>query len=198
MAMPNPTRQQGDLDPIVEGMACLALASRYEYTPVDSLSGEIRLLTIHAGEYPAPVEVSLRSAYRLSNCVWAMSDDEELDSPTAPPLPHLTPPTYEALSYACANPADTVTIQIGRRTGPGPATDDNGYKNNILVIHRDLSLALPSLRRPSEDRVIWVDAICINQLDEEERALQFQFMADVFCEAKYVICWLGPKNWIVL
>ncbi|KAH7401032.1 heterokaryon incompatibility protein-domain-containing protein [Phaeosphaeria sp. MPI-PUGE-AT-0046c] len=38
---------------------------------------------------------------------------------------------------------------------------------------------------------IWVDAVCINQTDDEEKSIQVQRMGDIFANATEVLCWLG-------
>ncbi|KAK4120457.1 hypothetical protein N657DRAFT_648950 [Parathielavia appendiculata] len=42
--------------------------------------------------------------------------------------------------------------------------------------------------------VIWIDAICINQNDMEERALQVRIMDKVYSKAAYTIIWLGRSD----
>ena len=39
--------------------------------------------------------------------------------------------------------------------------------------------------------MLWIDAICINQGDEDEKAQQIQFMPMIYGQASQVIVWLG-------
>lgn len=39
--------------------------------------------------------------------------------------------------------------------------------------------------------MIWIDALCINQDDDEEKGIQVQMMDRIFQEAKRVAVWLG-------
>jgi hypothetical protein len=59
-------------------------------------------------------------------------------------------------------------------------------------VTQELHSALKTLR-PSNapPRIIWVDAICTNQLDYSERAIQVKQMREIYCEADRVIVWLG-------
>lgn len=41
---------------------------------------------------------------------------------------------------------------------------------------------------------IWIDAVCINQHDLDERAQQVAFMKDIYSSAKHVFSWLGPPK----
>ena len=43
-------------------------------------------------------------------------------------------------------------------------------------------------------RVLWIDYLCIDQSDVEERSLQVRIMGDVFSRAARVIIWLGEET----
>jgi hypothetical protein len=51
--------------------------------------------------------------------------------------------------------------------------------------------ALLRLRYGLVERVLWVDAICINQENKREKEQQIQNMARVYGQADHVIVWLG-------
>lgn len=55
----------------------------------------------------------------------------------------------------------------------------------------NLREALERLRDPVLERVIWIDAICINQGDTEEKSRQVQVMSMVYAKAIRVVVWLG-------
>jgi hypothetical protein len=48
--------------------------------------------------------------------------------------------------------------------------------------------------RCSDDRTLWIDAICIDQENENERKQQVQLMQWIFGSAKRVIAWLGTAT----
>ncbi|KAK5163884.1 uncharacterized protein LTR77_010278 [Saxophila tyrrhenica] len=56
----------------------------------------------------------------------------------------------------------------------------------------NLASALLQLRVPSEDRVLWVDAVCINQSDIQEKSEQVSFMDTIYQRCETVRIWLGP------
>ncbi|KAM0240122.1 hypothetical protein ACHAP5_008097 [Fusarium lateritium] len=60
-----------------------------------------------------------------------------------------------------------------------------------MQIASNLHQALLHLRHPRRTRILWVDAICINQDDSKERGQQVQLMRNIYAEAKQVIAWLG-------
>jgi hypothetical protein len=43
-------------------------------------------------------------------------------------------------------------------------------------------------------RVLWIDAICVDQQNLKERGQQVKRMADIFSRAKRVVVWLGPES----
>jgi hypothetical protein len=49
-------------------------------------------------------------------------------------------------------------------------------------------------RLGTEERVLWIDAICINQQDDEEKAHQVQMMRQIYSLAKDVVVWLGEND----
>ncbi|KAJ4377423.1 hypothetical protein N0V83_000248 [Neocucurbitaria cava] len=48
--------------------------------------------------------------------------------------------------------------------------------------------------RAKEIRKIWIDAVCINQQDREEKSQQIQRMRSIYARAKRVVVWLGPES----
>ena len=62
-----------------------------------------------------------------------------------------------------------------------------------LPVGENLYAALVHLRDHSIERTIWIDAICINQDDEEEKGQQVQSMAKIYAKASGVIVWLGEE-----
>ncbi|KAL4722251.1 hypothetical protein ACLX1H_011032 [Fusarium chlamydosporum] len=41
---------------------------------------------------------------------------------------------------------------------------------------------------------LWIDSICINQADIDERNSQVELMSSIFSEAKLVVVWLGQSS----
>lgn len=58
---------------------------------------------------------------------------------------------------------------------------------NVHAIFQSKIMAEPST-------LIWIDAICINQGDLDEKALQVRFMGEVFSNAERTRVWLGPSS----
>ena len=88
-------------------------------------------------------------------------------------------PEYFALSYCWGEPKFDVPIYCsGKR----------------LSITANLTQALCRFRNISLPITLWVDAICINQDDDEERSQQVEKMQDVYSHAREVYIWLGPED----
>ena len=69
---------------------------------------------------------------------------------------------------------------------------NNGFQ---LGITDNLYKALRRLRRPLASRTLWVDALCINQNDIDERGWQVSIMGQIYKSALNVLVWLGEyKN----
>ncbi|KIM93230.1 hypothetical protein OIDMADRAFT_93592, partial [Oidiodendron maius Zn] len=60
-----------------------------------------------------------------------------------------------------------------------------------LHIEPNLAIALRHLRSEVSDLVIWIDAVCINQKDPEEKSWQVGLMRRVYLQAERVLVWLG-------
>lgn len=57
----------------------------------------------------------------------------------------------------------------------------------------NLFLALKHFRYLEEPRVLWIDAICINQDGVPERGKQVQIMSKIYSKARRVIVWFGEE-----
>ncbi|KAJ8523080.1 hypothetical protein ONZ45_g415 [Pleurotus djamor] len=88
-------------------------------------------------------------------------------------------PPYEALSYVWGDASVVREIIFGGRTWP--------VTSNLFV-------ALQYLRSNEESRVVWIDALCINQNDVKERNEQVRIMGEIYQKARQVLIWLGEAE----
>ena len=101
------------------------------YEPLNRDSRDIRVISLHPGDYSHPLECDL------------------IQTSLANPL------NYEKLSYAWGDPNLVSQIRV------------NGQE---LRIHRSLDVALRHIRLKDSPRLLWTDAICINQASVPERS----------------------------
>lgn len=86
-------------------------------------------------------------------------------------------PMYEAISYTWGLSTENNTIKINN-------THDVKITDNLFR-------ALKRLRQQIGKRTLWIDALCIDQNNKEERAQQVSLMGVVYRQAKAVLVWLG-------
>ncbi|KAI0100617.1 heterokaryon incompatibility protein-domain-containing protein [Nemania sp. FL0031] len=89
------------------------------------------------------------------------------------------PPPYTGISYAWGDADDKRSIQIS---------------NLNIPVAVSLFGALDAVRRTDSDVLIWVDALCIDQQNRDERSEQVQLMTQIYAKAENVAIWLGPST----
>jgi hypothetical protein len=87
--------------------------------------------------------------------------------------------SYEALSYVWGSPEGNAVISCHGQEIP---------------ITKNCELSLRQLRCRFRTRRLWVDAICINQKDIEERSNTVSIMDKVYHNAQHVQIWLGSPE----
>lgn len=88
-------------------------------------------------------------------------------------------PRFEALSYVWGPPTPSHDILL------------NGVS---FSVGPNLFAALRALRHRKKPRVVWADAICINQQDNGEKAYQVPLMGRIYTEAARTLIWFGDSN----
>ena len=150
---------------------------QFTYVPLPT-STSIRLLQIHAADQGSI------SATLLTT---------ELESA----------PSYDALSYTWGSP---LSPYISGESGRGATAQHTiivkcGGESQQLCIAENLKDALIALHTINLASIstarcayLWVDAICINQTDRKEKAVQVRFMERIYQHASKVLAWLGPED----
>lgn len=144
----------------------------YNYSSLNEDLNEIRLLTLHEGDFKADISISIH---------------------TVPLMPD-NPPIYEALSYVWGSTENPVDIQVGPNTEVCTGRTNFGADLRTIAVTRNLAEALPYLRYTDRPRILWIDAICVNQQDSKERGLQVKRMGNLYRLADRVVVWLGPEK----
>ena len=156
----------------------------YQYQPLEP--DEIRLLELQAGDVNTDLHGHIHR-YRLPE------DDSEPESNhevlltreggvTVPNTPH-----YSALSYVWGDVLRLEhTINIFQDGGLCPIS----IKTNLYDALKCLRKGIPA----NCTRLLWVDALSINQDDNFEKSSQVQKMAMIYNRAETVSVWLGQAD----
>jgi len=86
---------------------------------------------------------------------------------------------YTAISYVWGDPNDTRIICIDEIP---------------VAITVNLFSALRDLRHETRTLLVWADAICINQHDDEEKLKQIAMMGEIYSMADHTVIYLGCLN----
>ncbi|KAI6085936.1 heterokaryon incompatibility protein-domain-containing protein [Hypoxylon rubiginosum] len=93
-------------------------------------------------------------------------------------------PQFEALSYVWGSKEDPDLLELRQ---------DRSETGVSVSITRNLGTALRHLRNPNSSRVLWVDAVCIDQTCIPEINAQVPRMSLIYKLAGRVILWVGPS-----
>ncbi|KAM0433297.1 hypothetical protein ACHAPT_004173 [Fusarium lateritium] len=118
-----------------------------------------------------------KSEIRLVRFVESPSDSSQLELQ----LRHasMNETTFSALSYVWGDCSETIDITLNGQSFPvGP----------------NLHSGLKQLRENGFRSWIWIDSICIQQTDLEEKGWHVQEMRTVYSRAECVYMWLGPGS----
>ncbi|KAI2622447.1 heterokaryon incompatibility protein-domain-containing protein [Hypoxylon sp. NC1633] len=141
----------------------------YGYTPLNQDQNSIRLVEIFPtglGKSPDLVECSLTTV--------SLKD-----------IGTKTP--YRALSYAWD--MDDGAVEYDIVIWDWEQKDMHPHR-----VRKNLYSALKQLRDPRHRTFLWIDALCINQADEDEKSTQIPLMPEIYRNASTVVIWLGPAR----
>jgi hypothetical protein len=88
-------------------------------------------------------------------------------------------PSYEALSYVWGDESIRAPIMV------------NGAETTVTT---NLESALRYIRLEDKDRVIWIDALCIDQSNTLERNQQVSIMSEIYRNCSLCVAWLGVED----
>lgn len=141
----------------------------YVYDPLDETEGHIRYLLLLPGERRDPIKLHLTTA----------------------PLTGNGSVSFEALSYVWGSKEDMIPVAVKSVKSVAedlvetifyePATPESPHDHDSVMsinsfskiyITQNLRRALPYLRNVDVPRRLWIDGLCINQADVDERSKQ--------------------------
>lgn len=86
---------------------------------------------------------------------------------------------YEALSYVWDDQKPSFLVSYGKQS---------------ILVTQNVHDALLELRSPETICYLWIDQICINQRDPNERSKQIFLMGEIYIRAKCAVVWLGQAE----
>ncbi|KAJ3962852.1 hypothetical protein N0V92_000421 [Colletotrichum tropicale] len=144
--------------------------------------GEIRLLRLHPAPDPRRDLTGTILHHELANPAFRWGSD-------GPYLEHKLP--YEAVSYHWGSNTKTpFNLLVNDENA------DSSTPASIIPLTASLHTLLRQIAYTDRDRVVWVDAICINQVssaDNVEKGAQIRMMPDIYGIAARVLVYLGPS-----
>ncbi|KAK2748014.1 ankyrin and het domain protein [Colletotrichum kahawae] len=143
--------------------------------------GEIRLLRLHPAPDPRRDLTGTILHHELANPAFRWASD-------GPYLEHKLP--YEAVSYHWGSNTKTPFKLLVR-----DEIADSSTPASIIPLTASLHTLLRQISYTDKDRLVWVDAICINQVlgpDNVEKGAQIRMMPDIYGIASRVLVYLGP------
>jgi hypothetical protein len=143
----------------------------YQYQPLVHSSGEIRLIKIHCAQ---------ESQENGPNAVILLEI-----SLFHTPLDQASP--YLAVSYAWGNPTPTHKLLVNG----APLWVPSSTFRTLYTIHCSVQTTNTELYQAGEEVALWIDAVCINQLDIAEKEVQVPRMGQIYRQARGAIGYIG-------
>ena len=121
-----------------------------------------------------------------------------------------TSPAFKAISYTCTWPYLQAVWDVGDEPEKSSKLvelvecDYPDITNTIFVcdghpifVHLQCYGAVQAFRGAAMSGWVWIDALCIRQNDDEEKAFQVRLMRRIFASASEVLVFLGPDQDLV-
>jgi ankyrin repeat protein len=100
---------------------------------------------------------------------------------------------YDALSYWWGTDEPTNKIWVLHYIRGSERTRTK-LRLSPVYIRSNLYSALKQFRHPTKDLYLWVDALCIDQKNKDEKSSHVLKIRDIYAAAKQVRIWLGPSS----
>lgn len=148
------------------------MATGYEYRGLKRREDEFRLLVLDDSHATGPKDVLKFQLQHESMLRAALL------------------PEFYAVSYTWGDTSKQSTILVGSKRVSVPQNAETALRRFVQELcgqERD-----PNAR--PRKLYLWIDAICINHADREERSRQLSLMNAIYGEAKCVLIWLGEDE----
>jgi hypothetical protein len=196
------------------------ILEKFPYPPLPVGVDALRILSVEPGDFSDPVVGTLTSVafsskprYVALSYTWGDPYPDNATLPISSNEPSSSP--HNPSESTSANPRSQTSIsseprvsasQAARETIPtrfgAPSKSRESTQKAMITmngspfpVHHNLYLALLHLRSSTLALPLWVDAICINQVNLSERNAQVAMMSFIYTRAEKVVAWLGVKEY---
>lgn len=135
----------------------------YSQVPLRSKNGDIRLLTVQPRSTPG-LKLSEDKETAPTQCFLRLANLKKQQ------------PKFVAISHTCDDSGDQ-TLSV------------NGA---LVPVSQSVASLLAKLQQETEPVSIWIDVLCVNHKDLEERSAQTAQLPNIFTAASSTTVWLGP------
>ncbi|KAH6953615.1 heterokaryon incompatibility protein-domain-containing protein [Fusarium avenaceum] len=150
---------------------------KYDSVRLQTPSTEIRLLDLYPSQHESwQNEVNTAVASDWQSRLICRLYTTKIEKPAC----------YTALSYVWGAGRKSRSIWVTNLSSDGGEAS--------IPITESLNTALLSLSHTDKITTLWIDQICINQADEDEKGEQVAMMGNIYSAANQVLVWLGPAE----
>jgi hypothetical protein len=148
-------------------------------------TAETETMNTEGEDIPRSAPPGVRTALRDPNLqirlllLDAAGSDEDIISTSLEVWNKEDAPPYNAISYVC---------------GDAQRMQDVTVNGSQVAVRYNCYCALWQTRLHFPESRVWTDAICINQLDLEEKTAQVTMMYEIYSNAMQVLAYIGPSD----
>jgi hypothetical protein len=148
------------------------------YEPLSQ--GEIRVLELYPGGHNVLLQGCLHVvSIDFTHLAKGRHQSSTRNTNHAISIKTAQPLWYSALSYVWGAPVFDQSIHFAGKS---------------VIITSTLATALHRLRSTKESIFLWIDQVCINQLDTREKEQQIPLMGLIYTHATNTLIWLGDED----
>lgn len=179
----------------------------FEYPPLAPDKDAIRILNVEPGDfYDDPIVCTLTSVvfeskprYLALSYTWGDAFPHNQSLPTNKSMKPVPSDCQGSISwdgriYSRDRPDSQLALAATARELQGNKAEPITINGQPFSIDHNLHLCLLHLRSKTAPLPFWVDALCINQADTDERNAQVALMSFVYRRAEAVVAWLGVRG----
>ena len=169
------------------------------YRPLSKHKKEIRLARVLPGKANDPIEIQLVQNVRVQSPSEHEMRPDKFLCEAIQQLEQEKPPSLQSMLSLGKNQIPSGTAYLALSYAAGDANDTTPIKveGHNFIVFQTMSTAIKQFRNaaPKSTTIqMWIDQICIDQSNLEERGHQVAMMADIYRGAEETWIWLGSSE----